>query len=200
MAETLLKDRTIIDPDVSAGVLAQLRDSYRNIYTWLQNTFKMDGYHLDSLLDKGSDDLVEMLLGLRLYQALRDLRGSEWFRSQGLWQWFQHQSHVEEGWGEQPKKPIGVRFVMHTEMVMLSHSDFGTQLRISALFGALALNWTIGPDTLVEALLAVIEHPEIGEHGWEKISAGFGFALKDREPEKFDCVYQELRSRLGEAW
>ena len=104
-------------------------------------------------------DLVEWLLELRLYAALKTMRGLQWFCNHQLEQWYHVEQQVERTQTDFPDQPIGEAEVLLGDIAILNRAIFDTQLKASALWGALSVNWYIHEDILVALLLAVMCNP-----------------------------------------
>ncbi len=198
-AQSLLSAECLIDTDRYRDILSMSRDAYGNYYTFMQENFGLDGRTLDRDLDEPERDFLEVLFGQRLFQVLRNVRGSKWFKDNGLKAWYQEEADGEKAWRERPKEPIGLDWIMAGDVTMIQYAVHDTQVKISALFGELGLNWHVRSDTLVDALQTAMGHAAVGELGWLKVTTGFGVALNKYDGAKLDRVNQELKTSLRNA-
>lgn len=196
-AQRLLSGERLIDMGRYRDIVSASRDAYGNYYAFMRENFGLDGRTLDRDLDEPERDFLEVLFGQRLFQVLRNVRGSRWFKDHGLEAWRREEADGESAWRERPKEPIGLDWIMGGDATMIQYALHDTQVKICSLFGELAINWNIRSNVLVAALRAVLADPGIGELGWLKVTTGFGIALSDRDRVKYDRVYKELKAALG---
>jgi len=198
-AQRLLGSECLIDMNRYMDILSASRDAYGNYYAFMRENFGLDGRTLDRDLDEPERDFLEVLFGQRLFQVLRNVYGSRWFKDHGLEAWYREEADGESAWRERPKEPIGLDWIMAGDATMIQYAVHDTQVKICSLFGELAINWNVRSDVLVDALQAAMAHPDIGELGWLKVTTGFGLALNKYDGVKLNRVNEGIRRALRAA-